>query len=103
MYVIGILANGILIVILYFITKVIAERIVGLITRLYEYEFPSVKIKTGNGETEGRLKDIRNKSLIALSEKGELKIIPWDKIEIMKAIQRNKNEQLIFDDTSTKR
>lgn len=81
----------------------IAERIFGLITHLYEYKFPYVKITTGNGETEGRLKDICNKSMIALSEKDELKIIPWDKIEIMTAIQRNKDEQLIFCDTSTKR
>lgn len=60
MYLIGILANGILIVVLYFITKVIAKRILGLITHLYEYKFPYVKITTENGENEGRLKDIRN-------------------------------------------
>lgn len=96
MHLTGILASCTLIVLLYFITKVIAERVIELITRRYEYKFPYVKITTGNGETEGRLKDFRNKSLMSLSGKDELKIIPWDKIETMNAKFVKKSEQFIF-------
>lgn len=96
MYLTAILAASVQIAILYIVTKRIAERIIKLITRLYEYKFPYIKIITGNGETEGRLKDISNKSLIILSEKDELKTIPWNKIEIMNAKFVKKSEQFIF-------
>lgn len=96
MYIIGISANIILIFMLYYITKMITERIIELITHLYENKFPDVKITAGNGEIEGQLKDIRNKSLIALSGSNELKIIPWNKIEILNARLVKETEQFII-------
>lgn len=103
MYLTGILASSVLIIGLYIITKRFAERIIELITRHYEYYFPYIKITTENGETEGRLKDIRNKSLITLGKKDELKIILWDKIEIMEVNHSIQNEHFVFNDNLIKK
>ena len=64
--------------------------------------FPYIKIKTGSGGVTGQLEDIKNKSLIALNEKNVLKIVPWDKIEILEASNINTNESIILDDSSIK-
>ncbi len=72
------------------------------ITNYYQCRFPYIKIKTGSGGVTGQLEDIKNKSLIALNEKNVLKIVPWDKIEILEASNINTNESIILDDSSIK-
>lgn len=101
MYLLGFTGSALFICWLYCVSiKPFSDRVMELITRYYRCDFPYVKIKTESGEIEGLLKDIRNRSLVTLSENNVLRIVPWDKIETMEAIQRNKKEQLIFCNTS---
>lgn len=67
------------------------------ITRYYKFKLPYVKIKTESEKVKGLLKDIRDKSLVTVSENNGLKIVPWDKIVILKANQKIENKTIILD------
>jgi len=101
-YMLGFLVSFILIVRLYYFAKFFNDDVIRSILNVYKYGFPYIKIKTESGEVEGQLRDIINKSLVTLSDKNELKIVPWDKIQTMEASNPNKNGQLIFDSDSIK-
>ena len=75
----------------------ISNKVIKAITNFYICDFPDIKITTNHGETKGKLKDIKNKSFVTLSENNVLKTVKWNKIEIMEIKNRNKNEQFIFD------
>ncbi|MCC4767008.1 hypothetical protein FXW07_10365 [Methanosarcina sp. DH1] len=96
-YIVGFLVSFVLIVISYSVAKLYNDQVMKSITNFYKYDFPYIKIKTESGEIKGQLRDIRNNSLVTLSDKGELKIVAWDKIQIMEASNPNKNGQFFFD------
>jgi hypothetical protein len=91
LYLSGLLASFILIFVIYYFAKNFKKRAVKSITNSYKHNFPYVKIKTESGEVEGQLQDIINKNLVTLNKNNELKIVPWDKIQIMEATS-NPNE-----------
>jgi len=101
-YILGFLGSLTLIVISYYCAKLFNEEVTMSLINFYKYDFPYIKIKTEVGEVKGQLRDIRNKSLVTLINKRELKIVAWDKIQIMEASNPNKNEQFIFDNDSIK-
>jgi len=74
--------------------------IMKLTKNFYKCDFPYMKIKTESGEVKGQLSDIRNKSLVTLSEKNVFGVVPWDKIEIMEVYTPFKNEYFVFDNDS---
>ncbi|WP_410508757.1 hypothetical protein RSJ42_00270 [Methanosarcina hadiensis] len=86
----------------YSINRILSSVITETITSFYQNGFPYIIIKTGNGEIKGQLKEIRNKSLIALSEKNVLTLVPWNKIEIMEAMQPVIYEYAVHDTGSIK-
>lgn len=86
----------------YSINRLLSYETIETITYFYQNSFPYIKIKTGNGEIEGQIKEIRNKSLITLSEKNVLTLVPWDKIEIMEAMQPVIYEYAVHDIGSIK-
>jgi len=78
------------IIIIYNSIKWFSSEVKRLITNHFKYDFPEVKITTENNEIKGKLDDILNKTLVTVSEKGTIKIVPWDKIETMEASKINK-------------
>lgn len=97
-YIIGFLISLIFILIFYVTAKQFKESVIRSITDFYKYDFPYVKIKTESGEIQGQLRDILDKYLVTLSENNILKIVQWDKIEIMEITQKNKKEYYIFNE-----
>jgi hypothetical protein len=67
------------------------ELLIKLITDLYSIKFPFICIKTEFGETEGQIKELLNKHVVTLVENNELKIIQWEKIDIMEISLEKKN------------
>lgn len=61
-----------------------------LITNFFRYDFPEVKITTENNEIKGKLNDVLSKTLVTVSEKNMIKMVPWDKIETMEASKIDK-------------
>lgn len=73
----------------------ISSRVTEKMADFYQQSFPYIKLKTGNGNIEGSLKDIQNKSLITLRDNNVLTIVPWDKIEIMEISYLATNEYVV--------
>lgn len=90
-------------ILIYALSVKFSNRVIEKITDFYQPSFPYIKLKTGNGNIEGSLKDIQNKSLITLSENNVLTIVPWDKIEIMEVRHPAINEYLGADDSPADR
>lgn len=94
-YTLGFFGSLALIVFSYYMAKWFNESVIKSITNFYKYDFPYVIIKAESGEVEGQLIDILDKYIITLSENGILKMIQWDKIEIMEIGQKNENKHCI--------
>ena len=65
------------------------------ITDYHQRHFPYMTLNTDLGTVKGQLKEIHNKSLVTLSEKNVLMIIPWDTVKMMEACYQN--ECTVFD------
>lgn len=88
-YILGIVFYFMYTFVLYQLLTEFSEEIIKLITSFYKHDFPEVKITTENGDAKGKLTDIRDKTLVTLSEKTMITMIPWDKIEMMEANKKN--------------
>lgn len=69
--------------------KLFSNEVKRLFINFFKYDFPEVNIKTENNEVKGQLKDFTNKYLVTISEKNIIKIVSWNKIEVMEANKIN--------------
>lgn len=89
-FLIGIFLSLINIIMIYNSIRWFSTEVKRLITNFFKYDFPEVKITTENNEIKGKLNDVLSKTLVTVSEKNMIKMVPWDKIETMEASKIDK-------------
>jgi hypothetical protein len=87
---IGVFLSLINIIMVYSSVRWFSYEVKRLITNFFKYDFPEVKITTENNEIKGKLNDVLSKTLVTVSEKNMIKMVPWDKIETMEASKIDK-------------